>query len=484
MAQLLRVARVVALPVLPGEDAPTTGGPVAEVEALTDRSFAGYLTHARATGRAGEVVVVATPDLTAPDEVLLVGVGQGTAGDLRRAGSALARRVRGRSRLLSYVAADASGPAQRAFAEAFLLAGSRYRPSTTPPAERPVARADLPGIPSEVLAAATHTASAARLARDLAATPSNVKSPQWLASQARRIAATTGLNVRAKDHASLVTEGFGALVAVGDGSSRPPCLVELEYRPPGRRTGRRHVVLVGKGITFDSGGLSLKPSDAMVPMKTDMAGAAAVVGAMSALARLSVEVDVTAVLAIAENMPSGSAMRPGDVVTTYDGTTVEVLNTDAEGRLVLADALGYAVARLRPDVVVDLATLTGAASVGLGKRHAAVYSRSDRLANALARASEASGERVWRLPLEDDYRVALASPVADLSNISTDSLVGGGSITAALFLEEFVGDVLWAHLDIAGPARADADADEVSKGATGFGARLLLHWLTAGAPTR
>ncbi|MDH4160595.1 MAG: M17 family metallopeptidase, partial [Actinomycetota bacterium] len=155
-----------------------------------------------------------------------------------------------------------------------------------------------------------------------------------------------------------------------------------------------------------------------------------------------------------------------------------------EGRLVLADALGYAVAHLDPDVVVDLATLTGAASVGLGKRHAALYSRRDGLADALARASQSSGERVWRLPLEDDYRTALASPVADLSNVSTDSLVGAGSITAALFLEEFVGDVAWAHLDIAGPARADADADEVGKGATGFGARLLTHWLGAGAPIR
>ena len=473
---------MVALPVVPGEDAARAAGPAADLEALIGRSLAGHLTHA--TGRAGEVVAVATPELPSLAEVLLVGVGQGAPADQRRAGAALARRVRGRRRLLSYVAAEAARPAQRAFAEAFLLAGTTYHPTATPVAQRPVARADLPGLPSDVLAAATPTASAARLSRDLAATPSNVKSPQWLASRARHIAASAGLRVRVKDHPTLAAEGFGALLAVGAGSARPPCLVELGYRAPGRRTGRRHVVLVGKGITFDSGGLSLKPSDAMVPMKTDMSGAAAVMGAMSVLAELSVDVDVTAVLALAENLPSGSAMRPGDVVTTYDGTTVEVLNTDAEGRLVLADALGYAVAHLDPDVVVDLATLTGAASVGLGKRHAALYSRRDGLADALARASQSSGERVWRLPLEDDYRTALASPVADLSNVSTDSLVGAGSITAALFLEEFVGDVAWAHLDIAGPARADADADEVGKGATGFGARLLTHWLGAGAPIR
>jgi leucyl aminopeptidase len=480
---LLASADVVALPVRPGDD-PQIAGPVAAVEGFVGRALAGYLTQATATGRPGEVVAVATPDVPSLAEVLLVGIGAGGPSDLRRAAAAAARRVRGRRRLLSYLAAEAAAEAQRSFVEAFLIAGARYHPTPLPAAERPVARADLAGVPDDLVAVGTHTAAAAVLARDLAATPSNVKSPRWLATRARRVAASAGLRAGVKDQAALTAEGFAALTAVGAGSSRPPCLVELAYRAPGRRRARRHVVLVGKGITFDSGGLSLKPSDAMVPMKTDMSGAAAVIGAMSALASLSVAVDVTAVLALAENMPSGSAMRPGDVLRTYDGTTVEVLNTDAEGRLVLADALGYAVSRLRPDVVVDVATLTGAASVGLGKRHAALFSRSDGLAAALTRASEASGERVWRLPLVDDYRSALSSRVADLPNIATDATVGGGSITAALFLEHFVADTPWVHLDIAGPARADADADEVGKGATGFGTRLLLHWLAAGAPAR
>jgi leucyl aminopeptidase len=465
-----------------GEDGPAVTGWAADVETFTGRSLAQHLAHADADGHPGEVVAVATPELPGLHEVLLVGVGAGNPTDLRRAGAAVGRRCRGRSRLVTPVGAECSVPVQRAFAEALLIAPYRYRTGSVPAAQLPVRRADLAGVPEATLRLAAQTASAACLSRELAATPANVKSPQWLASQAQQIAASGGLRVSVKDRAALERDGFGALLAVGAGSSRPPCLVELAYRTPRRRAGRRHVVLVGKGITFDSGGLSLKPNDAMVPMKTDMSGAAAVMGAMSVLSELAPDVDVTAVLAVAENMPSGSAMRPGDVVTTYDGTTVEVLNTDAEGRLVLADALAYSTARLRPDVVVDLATLTGAATVGLGKRHAALFSRRDGLADALAAAAEDSGERVWRLPLEDDYRSALDSPVADLANVSTNPLVGGGSITAALFLETFVGDTVWAHLDIAGPARADADADEVSKGATGFGARLLLGWLSAGAP--
>jgi leucyl aminopeptidase len=215
----------------------------------------------------------------------------------------------------------------------------------------------------------------------------------------------------------------------------------------------------------------------MVPMKTDMAAGGAVIAAMGSLRDLGVQVRVTALVAAAENLPGASGQRPGDVIRHYGGTTVEVFNTDAEGRLVLADALAYADARLDPDILVDLATLTGAASLGLGRRHAALYSTDDALAAQLLAAGEVSGDRLWRMPLVEDYRASLDSFVADLSHVSLDPTISGGSITAALFLREFVGKRRWAHLDIAGPARADADEHEVSKGGTGFGTRLVLRWL-------
>jgi leucyl aminopeptidase len=237
-------------------------------------------------------------------------------------------------------------------------------------------------------------------------------------------------------------------------------------------------VLVGKGITFDSGGLSLKPADSMTAMKTDMSGGAAVLATMSALARLDVPDRVTALVPLAENMPGADATRPGDVIRHYGGRTTEVLNTDAEGRLVLADALAYAVAELRPDVIVDIATLTGAATLGLGKRHGALFATSSDLRDGLVRAAETAGERLWPMPMVEDYRAALESAVADQRNIADPAMkVSGGAIIAALFLREFVGDVAWAHLDVAGPARADGDEDEVTKGATGFGTRTLLRWL-------
>jgi leucyl aminopeptidase len=240
-------------------------------------------------------------------------------------------------------------------------------------------------------------------------------------------------------------------------------------------------VLVGKGITFDTGGLSLKPRESMVPMKTDMAGAGVVLAVLSAAAELGLRHRITGLLPLAENAIGASSYRPGDVVTVFGGTTVEIGNTDAEGRMVLSDALAYAVASLDPDVLVDIATLTGAASRGLGRRHAALYSNTPELVSAFEAAADGSGERVWHMPLaevQEEYGFALESSVADISHIaSAASKVGGGSITAALFLKEFVADTPWVHLDIAGPARADKDEAEVTKGATGYGARLLLAFL-------
>jgi leucyl aminopeptidase len=326
-------------------------------------------------------------------------------------------------------------------------------------------------------------ATATWLVRDLANTPSSTKDPAWVADRASELARAAGLRVEVLGPRELEAQGFGGILAVGAGSASPPRLVTVSYDPagPAGTAGRRrqHVVVVGKGITYDTGGLSIKPREAMVPMKTDMAGAAVALATVLGAAAAEVPHRVTAVLPLAENHFGASSYRPGDVLRMWGGRTVEIANTDAEGRLVLGDALAWADATLDPDVLVDVATLTGAASLGLGKQHGALYATDPRLTAALEAAGAESGEPVWSMPLVEDYVDAVRSTVADLRHVPQDAKYGGGSITAALFLREFVGARTWAHLDIAGPARSTADRHEVTEGATGFGARLLLRWLAA-----
>jgi leucyl aminopeptidase len=259
------------------------------------------------------------------------------------------------------------------------------------------------------------------------------------------------------------------VLGVGEGSERPPRFVRLEYAPRGARAT---LALVGKGVVFDSGGLSLKTAGGMETMKTDMSGAAAVIAAMSALRDLDVKTRVVAYVPLVENMPSGIAMRPGDVLTMRNGKTVEVLNTDAEGRLILADALSLA-SEERADAIVDVATLTGAVTVALGEKIAGLMGNSDPWIEQVRAAAGRAGERVWHLPLPDDYRRNLDSEVADIRNVSSGG--GAGTLTAGLFLKEFVGDVPWAHLDIAGAARSSSDDAEVTKGGTGYGVRTLVE---------
>ena len=480
-APLPDVAGAEALAVLTGaqDGAAVLRSGATQVAAAYGLDLVVYLGREEAKGEAGEVVSM--PVLVAGSPVRavhLVGTGDGSPAALRRAGAALARRLKGRS-LAVAAAHDLTADGLRAFAEGLGLAAYAFSRRSAPKKPAPVEAVTLavtePAAMADALHRAEVTARATHLARDLANTPSNEKSPAWLARQAVEVARQQGLEVDVREPDWLAAEGFGGLLAVGMGSVRPPRLVELRYLPVGG--GGPHVVLVGKGITYDSGGLSLKPREAMVPMKTDMGGAAAVLAALGGCRDLGVSARVTALLPLAENLPSGSAQRPGDVIRQYGGRTVEVLNTDAEGRLVLADALAYAVQRLDPDVLVDLATLTGAATLGLGRRHAALFATDDALAADLAAAGEASGERVWRLPLVEEYREVLDSPVADLANVARDTTGGGGAITAALFLREFTGGRRWAHLDIAGPARSDTDEHEVTKGGTGYGARVLLRWL-------
>jgi len=414
-----------------------------------------------AKGEAGEIVSLPVRVEGTLRELLLYGVGDGSPSALRKAGGALARRAKGRDVLAVRVPEGDLA----AFAEGALLAGYDFSMKTGE-GKKPVGEIVLVG--GEPPARGEALAAAAALARDLTNTPSVEKCPAWLADRAVELAREAGLKARIRDEQALAEEGFGGLLAVGAGSPRPPRLIELSYEPEG---ASRHIVLVGKGITFDTGGISIKPSAGMQTMKTDMAGGAVVLGVMSALRALRVPVKVTGLVASAENMPSGSAMRPSDVITHYGGTTSEVLNTDAEGRLVLADALAYADKVLEPDLIVDIATLTGAAKLALGLRHGALFATDEELASALLDAASRADEPLWRMPLTDDYRVAIESEVADVSNIEKRGF-GGGAIMAALFLEKFTGGRPWAHLDVAGPARG-------GEGATGYGVRLFLEWLTS-----
>jgi leucyl aminopeptidase len=305
-----------------------------------------------------------------------------------------------------------------------------------------------------------------RIARDLVSEPANVLSPPVFADRIEALA-SLGLEVEVLGPAAMTELGFGALLGVAQGSDKEARTVIMRWNGGG---GEAPVAFVGKGVTFDSGGISIKPAGGMEDMKWDMAGAGAVVGLMAALAGRRARVNAVGLVGLVENMLSGSAMRPGDVVTSHSGQTIEVINTDAEGRLVLADVLWYAQERFKPRFMIDLATLTGAIVVGLGHEHAGLFCNDDTLAQQLLDAGKASGEAVWRMPMGRAYDKLLRSDIADMKNIGGRP---GGSITAAQFLQRFVNDVPWAHLDIAGTAWSSKDAPTVPKGATAFGVRLL-----------
>lgn len=496
-------ASVLAVPVWPAEPeaeaaaeggAPWLGPGAADVAEMIGVDLLALLEREQMTGKAGQLVSVPVLDegrgAGSPDgdvdvtRVILVGLGDGGPAAHRRAGASLARAVRGEEQVASTVTAASDHAGLRAFIDGMVLATfalDTYRSAVTDPDRLPARTLVLAGVDgseADVAGRASIMAQAAWFGRELVHTLSNVKDPAWLAARAVDVGRATGVDVHVRDEKKLASEGFGGLVAVGMGSDRPPRLIAMRYEPPGAGRDTPHVVLVGKGITFDTGGLSLKPRESMVSMKTDMSGGAVVMAVLSALPDLDVQVRVTGLVAAAENMPGASAQRPSDVIRQYDGTTVEVLNTDAEGRLVLADAIAYAAAELEPTAIVDVATLTGAATVGLGRTHAALYATDDELAEALGQAGTDAGEPLWRMPLVDDYRRSLESTVADVAHIETEKM-GGGSITAALFLERFARGLPWAHLDIAGTGRADKDRDELVKGGTAFGVRALLTWLTS-----
>jgi leucyl aminopeptidase len=427
-----------------------------------------------ATGAAGEI----TTHVSDGRRVLLVGVGAQGRDDFRRAGAALARATRGVASLVTTVPALAPDLALEPFVAGVVLGSFTFAWRAAGPATVPVAQVTLaeldPATYADGLRRATAIAEASWQARFLASVPANVKSPAWLADRAVEAGEAAGLTVRVWDEEALVDGGFGGILGVGSGSATPPRMVRLDYAP--RKAGRKTptVALVGKGITFDTGGYNLKPGDSMGTMKRDMTGAGVVLAVMCALAAVECPVRVVGLMAIAENSVSGSAMRPGDVLRHYGGRTSEVGNTDAEGRLVLADAMAYAVDQVEPDVLVDIATLTGAMKVALGQTLGGYFATTDTLAAALAEAAEVSGEALWRMPLAEVYEEKLTSKIADADNAPG----GPGAVTAALFLRHFTGGLPWAHLDVASVGDAAKDEYEWTPGPTGFGARVLLEWLS------
>ena len=310
-------------------------------------------------------------------------------------------------------------------------------------------------------------AEAANFARDLANEPGNILTPAEFADRARAMAEETGLECEVYEQAWMAERGMGALLGVAKGSAQPPKFIILRYKGG----GSTHLIFVGKGITFDTGGISIKPAAGMEEMKGDMSGGAAVIAAMRAIAQLKPQIDITAIVPATENMPGGNATKPGDVLRAMNGKTIEVINTDAEGRLILADGLSYAV-ELKPDAIIDVATLTGAISVALGNVAMGAMTNDDALYARVQRAAQAADEKVWQLPMFDEYKEQIKSEVADMKNTGGR---GAGSITAAFLLKEFVGDTPWVHLDMAGVDNYDKEKGVIVKGASGIPARTLVH---------
>jgi leucyl aminopeptidase len=475
-APSLKVDAVV-VGVVPGRKGLALAPGAQELADAVGKGFLPALAGLGATGRAEEVVRLATLGAVKPPVVVTVGLGEGTpsAETVRRAVGAAVRALAGSARTVAVCLGSDAGTV-RAVAEGALLgayAFTAYRSEAQPaPVEAVQLVVDKAARKAldPVVRRAEVVARAVRLARDLVNTPPSDLPPSALADVARREAERAGLRVEVLDHKALAKGGYGGILGVGQGSVNPPRLVHLSYRGGGPK-----VALVGKGITFDSGGLSLKPAAAMEEMKSDMGGAAAVIAASAAVAELGLPVDLDAWVPMAENMPSGTAIRPSDVLTMYGGTTVEVNNTDAEGRLILADAIARACED-GPEVILDAATLTGAQLVALGARTAGVMGNDDDLRAAVVASAETAGEAMWPMPLPKDLRKGLDSDVADLQNTGPRE---GGMLTAGLFLQEFVAEgVRWAHLDIAGPAYNSGEAyGYTPHGGTGAAVRTLVQVL-------
>jgi leucyl aminopeptidase len=444
-------------------------------------------------GGLGETLTVPTLGRAKPANVLLLGLGKRaevTPDRIRRAVGKVASRAAGYRRVSTTLAEAARGSweeAAQALVEGLLLGSYRFDRYKVRPIEENSQKPLLETVTvlgssrwdarkaRTALRRGEIFAEAAAWARDLVNTPALDATPEHLGREAQKMSRQVGLRCKVWSKAELEKGGFGGILGVGRGSENAPRLIELDYRGGSGKP----VALTGKGVTFDSGGLSIKDAQGMEWMKADMAGAATVMAAMRAIAQLKPKVNVTAAIPSAENLPGGTAIRPGDVLTHRGGKTSEVLNTDAEGRLILADALAYLVEK-KPRAIVDLATLTGACMIALGEDLWGVMGSDRGVIRELLSAGEDVGEPGWELPLWDGYRKQIESTVADVKNIGNRY---GGAITAALFLKEFVGDVPWAHMDIAGTAFADKPGDYWSKGATGNPVRTIIRYVERQAAT-
>jgi leucyl aminopeptidase len=465
----------------------TADGPVpapgsADVDAALGGTLAATLTALGATGKQDEVTRIASGGALAAPLIVAVGLGEQDQGgergrreSLRRAAGAAVRALSSAASTSSIALALPAGDPEAAEAVALGALLGRYK-FTRYRSGAAASGPDLVLLTSAAGAAAAAgraqaLADAMALVRDLVNTSPSHLYPETFAAEAERVAAAAGLDVQVLDAEALASGGYGGISGVGQGSVHPPRLVRLSYAHP---EADRTVVFAGKGITFDSGGLSLKPPKSMETMKSDMGGAAAVLGALQAIAALGPKVNVVGYLPMAENMPGGNAQRPSDVITIFGGKTVEVLNTDAEGRLVLADALARSE-QDSPDLLIDVATLTGAQLVALGPRISGVMGSDDQVCNAVVDAAREAGEQAWPMPLPEELRKGLDSPVADIANVSGDRF--GGMLVAGLFLKEFVpGGVRWAHVDIAGPAFHEGEAyGYTPKGGTGAAVRMLVQ---------
>lgn len=429
-------------------------------------------------GRRAEALVLHTGSLIGPGRVLLAGLGKkGTGADdaMTRAGGASVKKLRGLASAALYTGTCGSVSPAR-FVEGALLGSyefTAYKKSERKQLGALTVLAE-PGksLSSEIKYART-VARSVNFARDLVNTPAREMTPTALVRAARSI---KGITVRVLDRAAARKLGMDSYLSVSGGSAEPPRFILASYK--GRGAAARPTVLVGKSVTFDSGGLSLKPASSMETMKYDMAGGAAVLGAVKAASELKLKVNLVALLPATENLPGGaSPNKPGDVVRAMDGTTIEVLNTDAEGRLALADAIAYAAKKLKPASIIDIATLTGACNVALGAEAMALMGNDDGLIKAIARAGEQVHERAWHMPLYEEYAEYIKGDIADIRNISRRR--SGGLVTAGFFLKRFAGDTPWAHLDIAGTAWADKPGPYTAKGATGIGVRLLMNYIAS-----
>jgi leucyl aminopeptidase len=469
-------ADAIIVGVAQGPDGPVLAPGAEQVDAALGGNLAKTLGALGATGNAEEVTKIASAGQLKAPLIAAVGVGAPAGGEapfdgeaLRRAAGAAVRALAAGKPLRVALALPARDAAEtEAVALGALLGGYAFGRYTGKEQDTQVI---LLGGDETAAVRAQVLATAMTLVRDLVNTGPSDLYPATFAAEAERVAGAAGLSIEVLDERALAEGGYGGLTGVGQGSVHPPRLVRVAYTYP---DADKTVVLVGKGITFDSGGLSLKPPKSMEAMKSDMSGAAAVLAAVSAVAELGPAVNVVGYLCLAENMPSGTAQRPSDVISIYGGRTVEVLNTDAEGRLVLADALSRSGTD-SPDLLVDVATLTGAQLVALGPRIMGVMANDDAVRDGIVDAARRTGEGAWPMPLPDELRKGLDSAVADIANVSQDR--NGGMLVAGLFLREFVPDgVRWAHLDIAGPAFNESEPyGYTPKGGTGAAVRCLVQ---------